>query len=164
MAFFKSKEDKLKKEEKRLKEEEKKIKELENKILNDREFYGKIGQIHQGLSEFGLWGVSDNGKVKFKSTTFQIYDDKILIERNKAVIQLSDIQEILQDENVPEAIILLNNGDAVPIQGHLKRELKAFINVIHKLMKEIIYILIILCQIEIITIKFPEIQKINLIN
>lgn len=40
---------------------------------------------------------------------------------------LMDIQEIFQDENVPEAIILLNNGDAVLIQGHLKWELKAFI-------------------------------------
>ena len=79
-------------EEKRI-EEERKLKEEEKHIWEKKRFNGKVGQIHQGLSSFGLWGVRDNGKAKFKPTKFEIYNDKILIERNKQIIQLSQIKE-----------------------------------------------------------------------
>ena len=84
MVLFKTDEEKRIKEERKLKEEEK-------HIWEKKRFNGKVGQIHQGLSSFGLWGVRDNGKAKFKPTKFEIYNDKILIERNKQIIQLSQI-------------------------------------------------------------------------
>ena len=57
------------------KSDKEKFDEAKNKILKTKEFDGKVGYIHQGLSEFGLWGVMDNGKTKFGSTKFKIYDD-----------------------------------------------------------------------------------------
>lgn len=104
-------------EEKRI-EEERKLKEEEKHIWEKKRFNGKVGQIHQGLSSFGLWGVRDNGKAKFKPTKFEIYNDKILIERNKQIIQLSQIKEIFEDESLPyEVIIILTNDNGIPIRG-----------------------------------------------
>ena len=137
MAFFKTE------EEKKL-EEEIKLKEAEEYILTKKRFHGKVGQIHQGLSTFGLWGVRDNGKTKFKSTTFEIHDDKILIQRNKNIIHLSQIKEIFYEvsEFSPypyEAIIILNNDTGIPIRGggsSRSRDLLAFINVLNKLLED----------------------------
>ena len=132
MALFKTD------EEKRI-EEERKLKEEEKYIWEKRRFYGKVGQIHQGLSTFGLWGVRDNGKAKFKSTRFDIYDDKILIDRNKQIVQFSQIKEIFEDESlVYEVILILVNDTGIPIRGSNKsasgrRELKAFVNVLNKM-------------------------------
>ena len=137
MALFKTD------EEKRI-EEEKKLKEEEEHIWKRKWFNGKVGQIHQGLSTFGLWGVRDNGKAKFKPTRFEIHDDKILIERNKQIIQLSQIKEIFEDESSVhyEAIIILTNDNGIPIRGRNnvqsgQRELKAFVNVLNKLIEDI---------------------------
>lgn len=131
MAFFKT-------EEERKAEEERKLKEAEEEILTSRRFWGKVGQIHQGLSSFGLWGVRDNGKAKFKPTKFELHDDKLLIVRNRQIIQLSQIKEIFFEDSF-EAIIILINGNGIPIQGtgsKGRRELKAFINVLNKLIKD----------------------------
>ena len=37
------------------KSDKEKFDEAKNKILKTKEFDGKVGYIHQGLSEFGLW-------------------------------------------------------------------------------------------------------------
>lgn len=87
-------------------------------------------------------GVRDNGKAKFKPTKFEIYNDKILIERNKQIIQLSQIKEIFEDESLPyEVIIILTNDNGIPIRGKNnvqtgQRELKAFVNVLTKLIED----------------------------
>ena len=131
MAFFKT-------DEERKAEEEIKLKEAEEEILTSRLFWGKVGQIHQGLSSFGLWGVRDNGKAKFKPTKFELHDDKVLIVRNRQIIQLSQIKEIFFEDSF-EAIIILINGDGIPIQGtgsKGRRELKAFVNVLNKLIED----------------------------
>ena len=134
MALFKTD------EEKRI-ENERKLKEEEEYIWEKKFFFGKVGQIHQGLSSFGLWGVRDNGKAKFKSTKFEIHEDKILIERNKQIIQLSQIKEIFEDESLSyEVILILTNDAGVPIRGRNNhgsgiRELKAFVNVLNKLIE-----------------------------
>ena len=135
MALFKTDEE-IRNEEKR------KLKEEEDYIWKKKRFQGKVGQIHQGLSSFGLWGVRDNGKAKFKSTRFEIHDDKILIERNKQVIQLSQIKEIFEDKSFNyEVILILANDAGVPIRGRNNhrsgnRELKAFVNVLNKLIED----------------------------
>ena len=136
MALFKT-------DEERRIEEERKLKEEEEYIWEKKRFNGKVGQIHQGLSSFGLWGVRDNGKAKFKSTRFEIHDDKILIERNKQIIQLSQIKEIFEDESslYYEVIIILTNDNGIPIRGRNNSqrgqiELKAFVNVLNKLIKD----------------------------
>lgn len=135
MALFKTD------EEKRI-ENERKLKEEEEYIWEKKFFFGKVGQIHQGLSSFGLWGVRDNGKAKFKSTKFEIHEDKILIERNKQIIQLSQIKEIFEEGSLGhEIILILNNDTGIPIRGpnnheNGKRELKAFVNVLNKLMED----------------------------
>lgn len=133
MALFKT-------DEERRAEEERKLKEEEDYIWEKKRFYGKVGQIHQGLSSFGLWGVRDNGKAKFKSTRFEIHDDKILIERNRQIIQFSQIKEIFKD-NPYEIIIILTNGDGIPIRGRNntpggQRELKAFVNVLNEMIED----------------------------
>jgi len=133
--YIKTEEERKLEEEKRLKDEEDKIKKAEKMILNSKAFWGKVGHIHQGLSYGGVWGVRDNGKMKFKSSKFTIYDDKILIERNKMVVEYTNIKEIFQEKN-SEAIIILNNSDGIPIQGS-KYELKAFVNILKRLMKDI---------------------------
>ena len=134
MAFFRTDEEIRLEEEQRLKAEE-------DYIWEKKRFHGKVGQIHQGLSSFGLWGVRDKGKTKFKSTKFEIHDDKILIERNKQIIQLSQIKEIFEDESLSyEVILILTNDAGVPIRGRNNhgsgiRELKAFVNVLNKLIE-----------------------------
>ncbi len=135
MGFFnKTDEEKRLEEEKRLKIEEENIKKAEKMILDDGVFYGKVGHIHQGLSYAGVWGVRNNGKIKFKSSKFRIYDDKILIERNKMVVEYSNIKEIFQERNF-EAIIILNNGDGIPIQGS-NFDLRAFVNILNRFIEE----------------------------
>ena len=135
MALFKTDEEKQIEEENKLKEEEK-------KIWEKKRFNGKVGQIHQGLSTFGLWGVRDNGKTKFKSTRFEFHDDKLLIERNKQIIQLSQIKEIFEDKPLHyEVILILNNDTGIPIRGRNngnsgRRELKAFVNVLNKMIED----------------------------
>ena len=131
MAFFKT-------DEERKAEEERKLKEAEEDILTSRQFWGKVGQIHQGLSSFGLWGVRDNGKAKFKPTKFELHDDKLLIVRNRQIIQPSQIKEIFFEDSF-EAIIILLNDNGIPIQGtgsKGRRELKAFVNVLNKLIED----------------------------
>lgn len=136
MGFFiKTEEEKKLEEEKRLKNEEDNIKKAEKMILNSKAFWGKVGHIHQGLSYAGVWGVRDNGKIKFKHSKFTIYDDKILIERNKMIVEYINIKEIFQERN-SEAIIILNNGDGIPMQGS-KYELKAFVNILNRLINDI---------------------------
>ena len=135
MGFFnKTDEEKRLEEEKRLKREEENIKKAEKMILDDGVFYGKVGHIHQGLSYAGVWGVRNNGKIKFKSSKFRIYDDKILIERNKMVVEYSNIKEIFQEKTF-EAIIILNNGDGIPIQGP-NFDLRAFVNILNRFIEE----------------------------
>lgn len=135
MGFFnKTDEEKRLEEEKRLKREEENIKKAEKMILDDGVFYGKVGHIHQGLSYAGVWGVRNNGKIKFKSSKFRIYDDKILIERNKMVVEYSNIKEIFQERNF-EAIIILNNGDGIPVQGS-NFDLRAFVNILNRFIEE----------------------------
>ena len=135
MALFKTDEEKQI-------EEERKLKKEEERIWEEKRFNGKIGQIHQGLSSFGLWGVRDNGAAKFKSTIFEIHDDKILIGRNKQIIQLSKIKEIFEDESpIYEVIIILTTDDGIPIRGKNngksgRRELKAFVNILNKLIED----------------------------
>lgn len=133
--FIKTEEEKKLEAEKKLKIEEDNIKKAEKMILNSKAFWGKVGHVHQGLSSAGLWGVRDNGKMKFKPSKFLIYDDKILIQRNKMVVEYINIKEIFQEMN-SEAIIILNNGDGIPIQGS-KIELKAFVNILNRLIKDI---------------------------
>lgn len=133
MAFFKTEEEKKAKE-------DRKIKELEEKILQNKKFRGRVGHIHQGLNALGVWGTLDNGKTTFKSTYFEIHDDKLLIVRNRAIINLVDIKEIFQ-ERQNEAIIILDKGDGIPIKGKnnsisASKELKAFVNVLNRLIKE----------------------------
>lgn len=132
MAFFKTGKE-------REKELEEKIKMAEDKILNKGIFWGKVGQIHQGLSTMGLWGVRDNGRTKFNQSKFEIYDDKILIERNRQIIQISQMKEIFKESSY-EAIIILNNGDGIPIgprnigqSGTI--ELNAFVNILNNLIE-----------------------------
>ena len=135
MGFFnKTEEEKRLDEERRLKKVEEAIKKAEERILNDRVFNGKVGHIHQGLSYGGVWGVRDNGKMKFKSTKFRIYDDKFIIERNKMVVEYINIKEVFQEKSYG-AIIILNNGDGVPIEGGYY-DLRAFVNVLNRLIEE----------------------------
>lgn len=129
--FIKTDKEKRLEKEKKLKMEEESIKRIEKRILNDKVFYGKVGHIHQGLSYAGVWGVRNNGKMKFKSSKIRIYDDKILIERNKMVVEYINIKEIFQEVKF-EAIIILDNGSGIPIQGS-NLELKAFVNVLNSL-------------------------------
>ena len=135
MALFKTEEEKQIEKENKLKEEEK-------KIWEKKRFNGKVEQIHQGLSTFGLWGVRDNGKTKFKSTRFEFHDDKLLIERNKQIIQLSQIKEIFEDTSLHnEIILILNNDTGIPIRGKNysnggRRKFKAFVNVLNKLIED----------------------------
>ena len=122
------------------KSDEEVYEEARNKILSKKEFDGRVGQIHQGLSEFGLWGVMDNGKVKFKPSKFKIYDDKIMIERNRNFINFYDIKEIFQETDL-EALLILNNGDVIPIKGktganNMRIAFKAFLDILKDLIKE----------------------------
>ena len=122
------------------KSDEEKLEEAENKILDKKEFNGRVGQIHHGLSELGLWGVRDNGKTKFQATKFKIYDEKIMIERNRTFINLSNIKEIFQETD-KEALIILNTNDIIPIRGKTNAknnliEFKAFISILTNLIKD----------------------------
>lgn len=133
MALFKTEEEKLK-------EDQEEIKKGERIILKNKRYNGKVGHIHQGLSYAGVWGVRNNGKMKFKSTKFEIHDTKLLIERNKMLIEFSNITEIFQDSDV-EAIIMLNNDNGIPIRsintsrtGRLR--FKSFLNILNNLIEE----------------------------
>lgn len=133
MALFKT-------DEERKIEEEEKLKEAERKILKWGEFHGKVGHIHQGLSYAGVWGVRNNGKIKFKPTIIKIHDTKLLIQRNKMIVEFSNIKEIFQEYDY-EVILILNNDDGIPLQARNsgasgRRELKAFLNILNKLIEE----------------------------
>lgn len=133
MALFKSAEEKQK-------EEQEQIKKEEASILKWNQYNGKVGHIHQGLSYAGVWGVRNNGKMKFKSTKFEIHDTKLLIERNKMLIEFSNIKEIFQD-NDNEAIIILNNDSGIPIKSASNARppvlrFKAFLNILNNLIEE----------------------------
>ena len=106
MAFFKSNEEKQK-------EYNETLKKMENRILNGEEYEGLVGTTHSGWSFVD--GFRNADKTKFKQTKFKISDDKLIIERNRQVILLSNLREIFQDKEY-EAIILLNNGDGIPIR------------------------------------------------
>ena len=101
-----------------------------------KEYSGKVGATHTG------WNFSDGlrnaDKTKFKSTKFKIYDDKLVIERNKKIIEISNIKEIFQDtKSSDEAIIILNNGAGVAIRkkGNHSRFM-AFLSVLKDLIEE----------------------------
>lgn len=135
MGFFSStEEEKRLAEEKRLKREKERVQKEEEKILKYKVFMGKVGHIHQGLSYAGLWGVRNNGSIKFKSSDFRIYDDKFIIERNKMVVEYTNIKEIFQKESF-ESIIILYNGDGIPIRGEYYR-LKAFVNILNRFIED----------------------------
>lgn len=134
MAFFKTEEEKLR-------EEQEDIKYWEDVILKNKIYSGKVGHVHQGLSYAGLWGVRNNGKMKFKSSKFEIYDNKLLIERNKMIIEYSNIKEIFHETD-NEAIILLNNDTGVPIKSQSNARpvvlmFIAFLNILNKLIGEV---------------------------
>lgn len=132
MALFKSEEEKRS-------EEERKLKEAEEKILKEKEYIGSVGARNTGYS-FSE-GFRNTDKIRFKKTKFKIYDNKIMIERHKTLINLSDIKEIFQETD-HEAIIILNNDDGIPISPVNRkykseiRELKAFINVLNRLIEK----------------------------
>lgn len=134
MAFFKSDEEKLE-------EEQYWIDRHETSILNRKEYNGKVGHIHHGLSAFvGVWGTLKNDKIKYKSTKFKIHDTKLLIERNRTIIDYSDIKEIFQEID-GEAIIILDNGDGIPIKrdgGSIlpRTQFKAFLNILNRLIEK----------------------------
>ena len=155
MALFKSEEEKrlfeeklkkekIEREEKRKKEQmereerilrirQERIQEFENKILKDRIFKGKVGSTHTGWTFRD--GLRNADKTKFKKTKFQIFDDKLIIERNRNVVHFSDIKEIFY-ENKFEALIILDNGNVIPISKNNKEELAAFINILNNLIDE----------------------------
>ena len=113
-----------------------KIKEAEEKILKDKYFPCKVGHIHQGLSSFGVWGTLKNGSMKFKTTRIILYDNRLLIERNKRVMEFDDIKEIFL-EKTTEAIIITYSGDNVVLKaGPSPYPLLAFKNVLNKLIEE----------------------------
>ncbi len=117
---------------------EEKLIEAENKILKEREYIGQVGAKYTGYS-FSE-GFRNTDKIRFKKTKFKIYDDRILIERHRTFINILDIKEIFQETD-KEAIIILNNDNAIPISGmhnieSERIELKAFINILNKLIKD----------------------------
>ena len=131
MALFKSDEDKQK-------EYEETLKEMENRILNGEHYEGLIGATHTGWSFVS--GFRNTDKTNFKQTKFKISDDKLIIERNRQVILLSNLREIFQDNN-NEAILLLNNGEGIPVRRLSSRTLpsikfKAFLNVLNRFIEE----------------------------
>ena len=131
MAFFKT-------EEQRIQEIEEKIEKAEQEIWGTKIFWGKVGATHTG------WNFNDGfrnaDKTKFNKTKFEIHDDKILIERNRQIIQISQIEEIFRI-SAREYIIILNNGEGIPISTRNNSqkaavELKAFANILEELIEE----------------------------
>lgn len=137
MGFFKTEEERLKEQERFKKEslirKQTIMKNLEKEILNDRVFKGKVGATHTGWNFRD--GLRNADKTKFKSTKFKIFDDKLLIERNRNVVHFSDVKEIFY-EGKSEAIIILNNGTAIPIKNNDNYKLKAFVNVLNNLIED----------------------------
>lgn len=128
MALFES-------EEEREQWEKEQIKRHEALILEENEYKGKVGVTHSGWSFKD--GFRNTDKIKFKSTKFKIFDDKIVIERNKKVIEFSNIKEILQeDKTSDEAIILLKNGEAIAIKPRSPYRFEAFLNILKKSTKD----------------------------
>lgn len=110
-----------------------KIRELEDRILKDRVFKGKVGATHTGWTF--RYGFRNTDKTNFKSTKFKIFDDKLLIERNRKVVQFSNISEIVREENY-EALIIMDNGNAIPIKLNSMALFKAFMNILERLTEE----------------------------
>ena len=144
MALFKSEEEKrlleqerLKKSQeivkRRIKEKKERIEKYENEILNDRVFKGKVGTTHSGWTFRD--GLRNADKTKFKKTKFQIFNDKLIIERNRNIVHFSDVKEIFY-EGKNEAIIILDNGTGIPIKKDDRERLTAFINILNKLIDE----------------------------
>ena len=158
MALFKSEEEKrlfeekLKKEKMELKEREEKrkkeqrefeerilimrqerVQKLEDKLLKDRIFKGKVGSTHTGWTFRD--GLRNADKTKFKKTKFQIFDDKLIIERNRYVVHFSDVKEIFYDGK-SEALIILDNGKVIPIRKSNDEELEAFVNILNNFIDE----------------------------
>lgn len=114
-----------------------KIKEAEEEMLKYKYFSCKVGHIHQGFdSMFGIFGTLKNGSMKFKTSRITLYDNKLLIERNKRIIEFNDIKEIFIGK-ITEAIIITYNDDNVALKaGHNPYILLAFKNVLSKLIEE----------------------------
>ena len=132
MAFFKTEEEKLR-------EEQEKLREEENKILNEKVFLGKVGHIPQGITTFAGFAVAADNKTKYKDSKFRLYDDKLFVERNKTVLNFSDIKEIFHDDKKDlDAVIILYSGAGIPIQGFnsAKIRFKAFVNVLNRMIKD----------------------------
>ena len=82
----------------------------------------------------------DNGKTKFGSTKFKIYDDKLLIVRNRKFVKFSNMKEIFHEKE-NEAIIILKSDEAIPIRAkkYQNREViifKAFLSILNNLIEE----------------------------
>lgn len=135
MAFFKTEEEKLR-------EEEEKIKKAEDRILKEKKFKGRVGHIPQGISSFMGFATAANNKTKYKFTKFFLYEDKLFIERNKTVVNFSDIKEIFcEDKKGLDAVIVLYSGTGIPIRGYNNEKpgkigLKAFVNVLNRMIKD----------------------------
>ena len=129
MGLFKSDDEKQK-------EEQELIKRYEALILKYNDYTGKVGATHSGWNFID--GFRNADKTKFKTTKFKIFDEKLIIERNKMVIEFSNIKEIFQDENIAnEAMILLNNDKAIAIRSDYNSKnsicrFKAFLNILNK--------------------------------
>ena len=124
----------LKKDEKN---DEELIKREELSISKWNEYTGKVGASHTGV-DF-IEGLRNTDKIKFKSTKFKIYDEKLIIERHKMIIKYSDIKEIFQDNNnLNEAIIILKNDLSVPIKSSYGDTIrfKAFLNILNNFIKK----------------------------
>ena len=124
MAFFKT--------------DEEKFIEYKNTILDEKEYIGLVGASNTGytLSE----GFTNTDKIRFKKTKFKIYDDRIMVERHRNFIYISDIKELFKEKD-EEALIILNNDDIIPIApvNTFKNEIiefEAFINILTKLIED----------------------------
>lgn len=141
MAFFKTDEDRIREKEEKLRKEEEKLRKEEDFILKNKKYYGKIGHIPQGITTFAGLAVAADNKTKYKSSYFNLYDDKLFIERNKVVVNFSDIKEVFYENKLyPDAVIVLYSGDGIPIKGKNNKKdekikLKAFVNVLNRLIK-----------------------------
>ena len=135
MAFFKTEEEKLR-------EEQEKIREEEDLILKNKKFGAQVGHIPQGITTWAGFAVAADNKTKYKFTNFVIYEDKLFIERNKTIVNFSDIKEIFfEDKKNPDAVIVLYSGAGIPIRAYnnqkkFKRKFKAFVNVLNRIIKE----------------------------
>ena len=78
--------------------------------------------------------------LKAGAIRYRIYDDRIMVERHRNFIYISDIKELFKEKD-EEALIILNNDDIIPIApvNTFKNEIiefEAFINILTKLIED----------------------------